>query len=122
MDLFFFFFDFQITSLKNTSTEDEVVNSLEKLANATKGPSGHDSLTDGELTTVSQSLESVANLLNSSSHLVSNDVAKVSLLEGVHTCTVPQNFKLRPMRYICFDLVKACEGVFLLCFLGRIVT
>ena len=37
-------------------------------------------------------------------------------------CTVPQNFKLRPMRSICFDLVKACEGVFLLCFLGQIVT
>jgi len=37
-------------------------------------------------------------------------------------CTAPQNFKLRPMRSICFDLVKACEGVFLLCVLGQIVT
>jgi len=37
-------------------------------------------------------------------------------------CTVPQIFKLRPKRYIYFDLVKACEGVFLLCFLGQSVT
>jgi len=37
-------------------------------------------------------------------------------------CTVRQNFKLRPIRLICFDLVKACEGDFLLCFLGQIVT
>ena len=37
-------------------------------------------------------------------------------------CSVPQNFKLRPMRYFCFDHVKACEGVFLLCFLVQIVT
>ena len=43
-------------------------------------------------------------------------------LKAALQCTVPQNFKLRPMRYICFDLVKACEGVFLLCFLGQIVT
>jgi len=28
-------------------------------------------------------------------------------------CTVPQNFKLRPTREIFFDLVKACEGVYL---------
>jgi len=33
-----------------------------------------------------------------------------------------KNFKLRLMRYICFDLVKACEGVFLLYLLGHIVT
>ena len=26
------------------------------------------------------------------------------------------------MRYICFDIVKACEGVFQLYFLGQIVT
>ena len=42
--------------------------------------------------------------------------------KGAVKCTVPQNFKLRPKRDICFDLVKACEGVFLLCFLGQIVT
>ena len=41
---------------------------------------------------------------------------------GHPLCTVPQNFKLRPMRWICFDFVKACEGVFLLCFLGQVVT
>jgi len=37
-------------------------------------------------------------------------------------CTVPQNYKLRPMRSFFFDLVKAWVGVFLLCFLGQIVT
>ena len=42
--------------------------------------------------------------------------------ESICKCTVPQTFKLRPKRYIYFDLVKACEGVFLLCFLGQIVT
>jgi len=40
----------------------------------------------------------------------------------LNLCTVPQNFELRPMRKICFDLVKACEWVFLFCFLGQIVT
>ena len=45
----------------------------------------------------------------------------ILLLLRLHS-TVPQNFKLRPKPYICFDLVKACEGVFLLCFLGQIVT
>jgi len=45
------------------------------------------------------------------------------LTEGIHyNYTVPQMFKLRPKRYIYFDPVKACEGVFLLCFLGQIVT
>jgi len=45
-----------------------------------------------------------------------------SFLTSLNQCTVPQNFKLRSLRLICFDLVKACEGVFLLCFLGQIVT
>jgi len=73
----YYFLEFQIEGLTNSSTSTQVVSALEKVANATKGPSGNDSLTDGELTTVSQSLESVANLLNSSAGLVSNDVAEV---------------------------------------------
>ena len=31
-------------------------------------------------------------------------------------------FQTPPNAVICFELVKACEGVFLLCFLGQIVT
>ena len=70
---------FQIESLNSTSTEADVVKALEKVANATNVLTGNDSLTDGELTTVSESLESVANLLKSSTSLVSNAVAKVFL-------------------------------------------
>jgi len=71
------FLPIQIESLKSTSTEGQVVNALEKVANATKGPSGEDSLTDGELTSVSESLESVANLLDTTTGLVSTAVAEV---------------------------------------------
>jgi len=70
---------FQIESLNSTSTEADVVKALEKVANATNVLTGNDSLTDGELTTVSESLESVANLIKSSTSLVSNAVAKVFL-------------------------------------------
>jgi len=70
---------FQIESLNSTSTEADVVKALGKVANATNGLTGNDSLTDGELTTVSESLESVANLLKRSTSLVSNAVAKVFL-------------------------------------------
>ena len=72
-----YFLEFQIEGLTNSSTSSQVVSALEKVAYATKGPSGNDSLTDGELTTVSKSLESVANLLNKSKGLVSNDFAEV---------------------------------------------
>jgi len=37
-------------------------------------------------------------------------------------CTVPQNFQAPPNAVDFFDLVKACEGVFLMCFLGQTVT
>ena len=33
-----------------------------------------------------------------------------------------EKFQTLPNAKICLDLVKACEGVFLLCFLGQIVT
>jgi len=41
-------------------------------------------------------------------------------VEQTHTCTVPPNVKLRPMRQIFFDFVKACERISL-CFVGQIV-
>ena len=48
-------------------------------------------------------------------------VCNIIIIPGFQ-CTFPQNYKLRPMRSIFFDLVKAWVGVFLLCFLGQIVT
>jgi len=62
-------------------------------------------------------LFSMAYILSSYLH---KRISLLSFFPG--HCTVPQNVKLRPMRNTFFDLVKACEGVFLLCFLGQIVT
>jgi len=68
----------QVTQLKNESSEKEVVNALEHFVNITKEPSSaNETLTDGEITSVTKSLETVANLLNISNHLVSDTVVEV---------------------------------------------
>ena len=72
----------QVEKLKNDSSEKDVVKALEHFANITKEPSSaNDTLTDGEIKSVTTSLETVANLLNASNHLVSDTIAEV--IQGV---------------------------------------
>jgi len=60
------------------SSEAAVVYALERFVNITKGPvSAKETLTDGEITTITKSLVKVTNLLNIGNHLVSDTIVEV---------------------------------------------